>query len=93
MVITVFITVIIISYHFYYIFTEVKVDETNVWELAFSVINDHHEAPIVRENAVQLLANMGGHMAPMSGKKLSDASVTSFRKVSSLMSITQNRAE
>ncbi|KAJ8948142.1 hypothetical protein NQ318_009229 [Aromia moschata] len=53
------------------IVNEVKIDSGNIWELAFTVIVDHTEASIVRENAAQLLANLAGHVAPLSGDKAS----------------------
>ncbi|KAJ8927423.1 hypothetical protein NQ314_020093 [Rhamnusium bicolor] len=49
--------------------------DNGIWELAFTVVLDHTEASIVRENAVQLLANLAGHIAPLCSDKLSTSNV------------------
>lgn len=42
-------------------FLELKKDNRGVWHMAFSILIDHEEASVVRENCAFLLANLAGH--------------------------------
>ncbi|XP_074031734.1 rotatin homolog anastral spindle 3 isoform X2 [Leptinotarsa decemlineata] len=62
------------------IVTGVKIDDTTIWDLAFTVLIDHDEASIVRENAAQFLANLAGHSAPMDSEKSVGTSMHTLKK-------------
>ncbi|CAH1155943.1 unnamed protein product [Phaedon cochleariae] len=61
-----------------------NMENPTIWELALTILVDHNEASIVRENAAQLLANLAGQAAPLHSEKSLGTSLPALKKSCSM---------